>query len=582
MFRLLNHPGIVNRTGLPAALLVLSVVGSGCNQQQQGAVVPGTNVPAPQPVVLPGTKTVSQPVVVTPPPVDAAQNAANKAQYEQTLAQASFEKAHADLQKKFGQNRMAVVVVNGVPGPVDEADHYLERKLFKAAWTDYEAGQQRARQETEANKKAAEEKAMAEHEQTWGNGFGPMTVWYRYKPGRSDVPYPEVRGGVATAGQHVYYVGPVVDLAAFAGRIKVGQISATDSGARTITIQSFIPVPIPDIDEEELLVQHGREGVLTVEIDGADGEPDRVTYYLENQIREMEGGTGLTLVGPRLKAPGRYRLVVGPIKDVNEFAARIGFGSIADLDPSARVLKLAAKLPADLPPRPTAAELAELRRQERMGDEVPKPGESEIDWAIRVLKKGDNVSAARKVLKALYTLKVEPDRLEDVGEALVQFGTSSTWAWHTSDDLVRAIEAWPTERTTRFLVRQLGEFSWDKKEILAALAKSPTEEAARAVAMLMTDRQLALDASATLRDMGPVAEDTVLKLAQDRFPSMRIEAYDILKSIGTSKSLSKLKAQLSKEKDKDAREALKSAIEDLDERLNGAAAGGTSNPFKKK
>lgn len=548
-----------------------ALIGSGCGQQP-GGVAPGTNSPfAPAGVAPAAAAPAAQ---TTAPPANSAQNETNKAQYEQSLAQASFEKALADLKKKFGQNQMAIVVVNAVPGPAAEADHYLERKIFKAAWADYEAGQQRARQQTEANKQAAEQKALAEHEQKWGGGFGPMTVWYRYKPAQSDVPYPEVRGGAWSAGQHVYYVGPVQDLNAFAARIKVGQITGTDAGSRTLTIQSFIPTPIPDIDEEELLIQHGKEGVLTVEVEGAEGEADRVTYYMEKQIQDMEGGKGLTIVGPRAQGGGKYRLVVAPIKSVEEFAAKVSFGSIAALDPSARVLKLAAKLPADLPARPTAAELAEMRRKEWVGDEEPKAGESEIDWAIRVLKKGDNVSAARKVLKALFTMKVDSERAKDVGDALVSFGTSSTWAWHTRDDLIRAIETWPTDQTTRFLIRQLGEFSWDKKEIMRALAKNPTEEGARAVAQLMTDRSLALDASTTLREMGPVAEDTVLKLIQDRFASMRVEAYDIMKTVGTSKGLVKLKAQVSKEKDKDAREALKAAIEDLEARL-GAAGGAT-------
>jgi hypothetical protein len=59
---------------------------------------------------------------------------------------------------------------------------------------------------------------------------------------------------------------------------------------------------------------------------------------------------------------------------------------------------------------------------------------------------------------------------------------------------------------------------------------------------------------------------------------MRIEAYDILREIGTQKSVTKLKSNLSKEKDKAAKDALKSALEDLEDRL---AKGGDS-PFKVK
>jgi hypothetical protein len=561
----------------------ITLIVVGCNQPTSAPVVsgtpaapgtqtiPGSSVPGTLPGQPPQASTAASPAAGPAAAANSTGSTANRTQYEQSLAQASLEKAYEEIKRKFGPQRTAIVVVNNVPGPVAEADHYLERKIFKAAWSDYADGQERARQETEANREAAKQKALAEHEKQWG-GFGPMTVWYRYQPVHSDVPYPEVRGGQFTTGQHVYYVGPVLDVAAFAGRIKVGDITGIDLNSRTVTIQSFVPTPIPDVDEEELYIQHGKESVLTVEVTGAEGEPDRVTFFLENQIREMEGGKTFTVVGPRSKGPGRYRLVVAPVKDIEAFASGISWGSIAGLDRDNRQLTLAAKLPADLPPRPTAAELAEQRRLERLGDEAPKPNESEIDWAIRVLKKGDSPHTAAKVLKALSTMHLDTGRLNEVSEALVKFATSSDWAWHVSEDLIHAMEVWSTRETNRFLIRQLGEFSWDKKLLLAALAKNPSEEGARAVATLMTDRTHALDASAALRDMGPVAEETVLKLAQDRFPSMRVEAYDIMRTIGTEKGLAKLKGLVAKEKDRDAREALRSAIADLEERLSTGEA----------
>lgn len=527
----------------------------------------------------------TQPPAVTSPPstsTAATGSSAASSRYEQALAQASLKRAYEAIKTKFGPQRIAIVVVSNVPGPPAEADYYLERKLFKAAWFDYAAGQERARQQTEANREAAKQQALAQHERTWG-GFGPMTVWYHYKPVQSDVPYPEVQGGQYGADQFVYYVGPVLDLNAFAGRIKVGDITSIDPNTRTVNLKSFIPTPIPDVDQEEMYIQHGKENVLTVEINNAEGEPDRVAWYIESQVREAQKDAPLMMVGPKAKGTGQYLLLVAPVKDLDGFAARIRWGSIAGLDPVNRKLIVTAKLPADLPPRPSPAELVEKHRQEIMGDESPKDGESEIDWALRVLKKGDQPHTAGKVLKVLASLKVDEARREEVGEALVAFGRQSQWAWHVSDDLIKAMEVWSTAETTRFLIRQLAEPTWKKKDILYVLSKNPSEEAARAVAQLMTDPTCALDASAALREMGPVAEETVLKLAQDRFPSMRVEAYDILRTIGTEKGLAKLKGFVAKEKDRDAREALRSAIADLEQRLGqGGSDNNSSNPFKKK
>jgi len=542
-------------------LLVASTLGIGCNQQQ-GAVAPGTSV-APAQLAPVAASTAAAPAV------DSAKNAANKAQYEQSVAQAALERAYNSAKEKFGQQRIAIVIIDGVPGPEAEADHYLERKLFKAAYAEYEEGAKNAQAQTEANRKAAEEQAIAQNP----HGFG--VVWYRYKAVRSDVPYPQVSGGPYGAGRHVYYVGPVTDLNAFTSRTKVGNVVSTDPNSRTVTIQSFIPSPIPDIDEEELYIQHGRENVLTVEVTGAAGDPDRVPYYIETQLKEMKDGNTLIVVGPRAKGEGQYRVFVAPVKNVEEFAAGITFGSIADLDVQNRRLTIAAKLPDELPRRPTAAELAEKAREEREGDERPKKGETEVDWAIRVLKKGDASWSVAKVLKALATMDVDAARLEEVGDALTDWANTSKWAWHNSKELFAAIDTWSTDKTSRYLISRLNESGWDKKAVIGVLAKHPSESAARAVAALMTDRQVAIDASAALRDMGPVAEDTVLKLAQDQYASMRIEAYDILRTIGTQKSVSKLKANQSKEKDKAARDALKSAIEDLEARLKSEAAAKT-------
>lgn len=565
----------MRRLAAQSCVVVVTLAVFGCNQSVV-PVAPGTNV-APGTSVAPGQTAVGAPAGSSPvaaaPVVDPAVNAANKAQYEQTLAQSALERSYNTVKEKFGAQKIAIIVVDGVPGPEADADHYLERKIFKAAYADYEAGQKNAQSQTEANRKAAEEKAVSE-----SSGFG--MVWYRYKPVYSDVPYPQVSGGRFGEGRHVYYAGPVNDLAAFGARLKVGNVTSTDANSRTLSIQSFIPTPIPDIDEEELYIQHGKENVLTIDINGAEGEADRVAYYLETQLKESQPGTGLIVVGPRALGAGKFRAFVAPVKDLNDFTTRIAFGSIADLNLDTRRLSINAKIPGDLPRRPTPAEIAEKRREEREADERPVKGETEIDWAIRVLKKGDDAwsSNIKKVLKALATMDVDQDRLEDVGTALTNWANSSTWAWHNSDDLFPAMDTWSTEKTMRFLVGKLTDNGWDKGKILKILANHPSEAAARGAASLMTDRRLATEASSALRDMGPIAEDTVLKLTQDQHASMRVEAYDILRTIGTKKCVPKLKSNITKEKDKATRDALRSAIEDIEARL----ATGEDSPFKVK
>ncbi|MEX1231179.1 MAG: HEAT repeat domain-containing protein [Planctomycetaceae bacterium] len=525
--------------------------------QPAASVQPGQNPPA---------------ATTAPPSQAAAQPTANNAEYEKNLQKQSLQRAYDGIVQRYTQGKMAIVVINGVGGVEADADHYLERKVFKAAYADYQDGQKRASQMTEVNRQAAAQQATAEHQNTWG-GFGPQTVWFKYKQVESDVPYPDVKGGSFGNGQYIYYAGPVLDLNQFASRLAIGTPSIDQNG-RTIVIQSALPVPVPDIDVEELYIQHGRESVVMMDVTNAEGDSDDVTYFLETEVQNLsEDKSKLTVVGPRLTKPGTYRLFIAPVKSINALTSRITFGSIADLNPSEQSVLITAKLPAELPRRPTAAELAEMERIRWEGDKRPKAGESEIDWAIRVLEKLEaNPSLLEHVCNRLSQLDVEESRKEDVAKALIA-GMENTWAWHRQDAYLRAMETWLGSKLTNHFIRMLSDPhpKFGKDKILDIMARNPSEAGAKAAAMLMTDFFQAKNASAALREMGPVAEPVVLKLATDKHPTMRVEAYDILTEIGTSKGLAKLKGLVSKEKVKEAREALKYAIEELESRLQEEA-----------
>ena len=64
-------------------------------------------------------------------------------------------------------------------------------------------------------------------------------------------------------------------------------------------------------------------------------------------------------------------------------------------------------------------------------------------------------------------------------------------------------------------------------------------------------------ASQALRDMGPVAEDAVLPLFEHPDWPVRLEAYKVLKAIGTGKSIEPLKKLLARSKGLVAEEAKK-------------------------
>lgn len=541
--------------------------------------IPGTQTPMPASAQTPlangavpaqPAANASQPVAAAPQPAMPVRNA----EYEKNLAKQTLERAHQGIVNRFTSPKSAIVVINGVNGIEADADHYLERKIFKAAYAEYEAGQQRAQQMTEANRKQAEERAVSEQQNQFG-GFGPRTVWYQYKYVQSDVPYPEVRGGAAGEGKFVYYVGPATDLNQLGSRIGVGQVASVDANTRTVTITAALPVPIPDIDVEELLIQYGREAVVTLDITGANGDRDRVTYFLETEVQKLGGDkTTLTFVGPRAVEPGRYRFTVGPVKNIQELAALISFGSISDLDQAQQVITVAAKIPDDLPPRPSPAEIAERERKRREGDNNPQEGESDIDWTIRVLKKKEaDPSLLEKIVKRLAAMPVDEERHDDVVDALIA-GIDNTWAWHRQDDYMRAMEVWYNKRIAKQFCNMLLESNpkFDKKKMLTIVAQNPSDDVARAAASLMGDFFVGKEAGAALLEMGPVAEDAVLKYILDQDAKKRYMVYEILAEIGTKKSLGKLKSNLQKERDQEMKAALKDVVDRLQTRLKEAEA----------
>ncbi len=500
--------------------------------------------------------------------------------YNLLLGKQAVDAAGLMLQKRFGKDRIAKVVIENVGEKSPELHHYVERKLFKLAYPEYEAAAQNAAQATEANRQQAEQQARAQlQEQKRHNPFGMHSVWqrYTYRLVKSDIPYPEVRGGRIQDGQLVYFVGPVIDLNQFSARMNVGTVKSTDAGARTVTVESAIPSPVPDIDLEELYIQHGKESVVVLELKGAKGEQDRVTYFLETQLTKLSGNDQrLVMVGPKLLEPEHYLFYLAPIKDLDDFLTGIDFGNVTELDRDVRKAVVAANLPADLPKRPTAAELAEMERQareeERLAREAerrPRDGESEVDFFLRVaLESTTRDDIGKAALELLRKIDVDAGRQTEVGDTVAELlDNRPTWA--DEKLLMQVAEVWHSPKVVRALQDKLtsNDFRSNKEQVLKSLGRIRTPESAKVIATLMTDRWLAKNASRALRDMGPPAEDTVLQLALDPYDNMRAEAYDILAEIGTDKGLTRLKALVIKEKNKQGKEILKASIERLTARL---------------
>lgn len=535
--------------------------------------------PGTDPTIAIAGTTPGVPATVQP---TAEQNAANAAAYEARMERGRMQNAEtqrAEMAQKVGADKVVTVIVKGVPGDPVAADKYLNRKLFRAVYHDYKEAASRAQAQTEQNKEQAKQQALAQAQQP--GGFGPMFVHFRYQQVDSDLPYPRIIAGSKANGTFIYHASPVLGLEPFAARFDIGEKRTIDHGSRTVTIEAQLPNPVPDPDVEELYLQYGRDAVARIHIKGATGELDRVTYYLETETTKLDPATNLAVAGLKMTAPGEYDLFVAPVSDLAVFAARINYGTVAETDPAIRVITVDAKLPEDLPARPSAAELAEIRRKEwdkhwnkpSIFDDKPRDGEDFYAWAFRVIK-GNHSSAAKAALLELTLKEVDDEQLEEVSKTLI---ATLKDTWNVPEHL-DAMAVWKGEGTEKAILGLIGNIHYHRhsKAIMDCLAKFGTKESARALTMGLADRTYGDDAVQALLEIGPVAEEFVVKFVDHRDEAVRNRVYDVLAEIGTEKSIAKLRSNVTKEKESFMKDRAKEVIEQI--KLRGEDVKATTDP----
>jgi hypothetical protein len=217
--------------------------------------------------------------------------------------------------------------------------------------------------------------------------------------------------------------------------------------------------------------------------------------------------------------------------------------------------------------------------------------------------------AAREAVK-----KLQPDAMDAVAEALIDLESSDHFkqsaaleklAKMTPDDARRekvatAIENQVLGKDLFFIYKEAGPALsvWAGKNtvtrLLPLLANERATPHERQVAMevlgkvkdkrgvLPVVRWVLLDtenATRSLIEMGPVAEDEVIKLVKGPDAAGRIAAAHILQETGTIKSVAALKRASQDPRDANAAAAAKVALDILNERLKEQkAAGGTTAP----
>lgn len=172
---------------------------------------------------------------------------------------------------------------------------------------------------------------------------------------------------------------------------------------------------------------------------------------------------------------------------------------------------------------------------------------------------------------------VDPDRRREVAEAIkkhVRLGRTGSLG-----NAYRALAKWGSSEDIPFLLERLEESDrWDEDVIIEALGKVGDE---RVVAILVKRLEksksiLNSELEDALSNLGPMAEESVLRLLDAYNEDVRESACDILHRIGTAKSLEPLKERAQKAQTVEKSKA-ENAIRRIERRL---AAGKTPKPNK--
>jgi hypothetical protein len=296
-----------------------------------------------------------------------------------------LKQAIESFSKLWGPGKYVIVVFNDVPTGSHEIQRHLHRKVELASRFEAEQEEARAKRVTDANYRQARQVINAETEargqeylqerregkvEIIPDQLGKMGA-FEFQGEAPKLPPGHVTDGPYYSEKAVFLATPVLDLDAFIARLDLGdaQIDATN---RTVTLRVSLS-PELDADIEELDELFGHESVVIVDIAGLQGARNEKNKRLAVWASELilKGPVGesaswsagkffnvsLARGGKRSSvhmkwlAEGRYRMVAGPVKDIDQFAKQIKFGTVEMVDPISRIITVQAK-PGDAPPSP--------------------------------------------------------------------------------------------------------------------------------------------------------------------------------------------------------------------------------------
>ncbi len=184
--------------------------------------------------------------------------------------------------------------------------------------------------------------------------------------------------------------------------------------------------------------------------------------------------------------------------------------------------------------------------KDRTGPEKSEPpkvtGDATLDQALVDLEKGDSgvcLTAANKLVK----IPPVPEHRALIAQKLAARATDPDA--NTRRSIIQALSVWGTTNEVPALIDSLNDMDFLlRSQTLQIIGKFRDERTLGPVSRCFADGVTRNDACKAFRDMGSMAENEVLPYLKSGDVSVRLDAVNVLKDIGTQASVPALKAVL--------------------------------------
>jgi hypothetical protein len=348
-------------------------------------------------------------------------------------------------------------------------------------------------------------------------------------------------------------------------------------------------------DVQSLYQTHPFEQVLNIEL--VNVRPDMI-QTVRDRVSKLAPGATIY----RSQFASRVQFVFGPVKDFNEFVSAIDFGTVSERNDTKRHVKINVDIeqldPSIKARREETERLAkEIEEREKEAAERDKREREERDRKAKefLAKGGVHISpfvatdpSDPKFYDKLADVLLSGDRseVERAAEVLLQHTPAEVASAEVKKKIargfkqlaedehgpakkkaIRGLVIWGGKYSGPILLRMLNDsHSFDDAEVIKALGEIKYGPAALAIAARLGNHFSHDCAFTALQDLGPAAEDALVRVALSEDPKVCLAAVDLLAENGTEKCLPLLSKGFSS-RNLMVREACKEAIRKVKARL---------------